>query len=554
MPILAYLHSQLRADGCLSKHERSPGSANLLLQGSALTVLHGTSEGPDAELCPDASIHVLKNPERIPVDFSAAVASECLELQRTGEQNIFIGVGSASLSFLLTFMHQLHFAAAFRPSFVLTASSQQRRSRTGKRTRRRSFGTFGRHFHLLHAPLQEDAAEHQQASGDEQLQPSMPGMLQPRGWQSSAEWGITQLLASLGCCTVRTSSFDLDDLDKADEAAAATAAAQAKQPAAQLPQAMPAAELHRSKSLPYLADSHEDRVLSSRSSPEMRSSLWDCQHCAVGPPRSAFMDSHILQNGSLDPECMQSDLAATAGSDASEDIFSTAQDIIMPSALGDAEAEQPKQLLTRQPSLSRSDSAMQQADLVDPPLMAKAAEPKQPSLHGCIVCAVADNATAASLKHQLLQHTSPDFAKVVRFQIGLPLQLLLSAGSRSYDYVVIESRRQPIETQEPSAALIGSAIRATRPGGRVVYTSSGLLPAQNDRAVKRALSRQSDAREMQLNPDYHINSADQELAGKTLHGLLSRQQRTEMGFLLKQPSEYVQLQQYLSIMQKVGDQ
>lgn len=153
----------------------------------------------------------------------------------------------------------------------------------------------------------------------------MPGMLQPRGWQSSAEWGITQLLASLGCCTVRTSSFDLDDLDKADEAAAATAAAQAKQPAAQLPQAMPAAELHRSKSLPYLADSHEDRVLSSRSSPEMRSSLWDCQHCAVGPPRSAFMDSHILQNGSLDPECMQSDLAATAGSDASEDIFSTAQ-------------------------------------------------------------------------------------------------------------------------------------------------------------------------------------------------------------------------------------
>lgn len=88
----------------------------------------------------------------------------------------------------------------------------------------------------------------------------------------------------------------------------------------------------------------------------------------------------------------------------------------------------------------------------------------------------------------------------------------------------------------------------------MVYTSSGLLPAQNDRAVKRALSRQSDAREMQLNPDYHINSADQELAGKTLHGLLSRQQRTEMGFLLKQPSEYVQLQQYLSIMQKVGDQ
>lgn len=66
------------------------------------------------------------------MDFSAAVASECLELQRTGEQNIFIGVGSASLSFLLTFMHQLHFAAASRPSFVLTASSQQRRSRTGR--------------------------------------------------------------------------------------------------------------------------------------------------------------------------------------------------------------------------------------------------------------------------------------------------------------------------------------------------------------------------------------------------------------------------------------
>lgn len=59
-----------------------------------------------------------------------------------------------------------------------------------------------------------------------------------------------------------------------------------------------------------------------------------------------------------------------------------------------------------------------------------------------------------------------------RFQIGLPLQLLLSAGSRSYDYVVIESRRQPIETQEPSAALIGSAIRV-KPEVRRSNTCSG---------------------------------------------------------------------------------